>query len=117
MVENYFSFTERICPCCGRADMKPDFMARLNALRRACGFPFIINSGYRCPDHNQAVGGKVDSAHVKGRAADISCKDSHKRFLIASHAARLGFRRIGIGKDFVHVDDDESLPQDVLWLY
>jgi hypothetical protein len=28
-----------------------------------------------------------------------------------------GFNRIGIGDDFIHVDVDEILPQDVIWKY
>ena len=31
-----------------------------------------VNSGYRCPEHNKEVGGKEDSAHLKGLAADVS---------------------------------------------
>ena len=117
MVENYFAFTEMVCPCCGRSDMNPAFMARLNLLRKACGFPLIVTSGFRCPDHNVKIGSKVNSAHVKGRAADIACTDSHRRFVIVSEALKLGFTRIGIGGNFIHVDDSEELPQEVMWGY
>lgn len=27
------------------------------------------------------------------------------------------FRRIGIGRDFIHADDDPNKPQGVVWLY
>jgi len=30
---------------------------------------------------------------------------------------RHGFRRIGIGRNFVHVDNDASLPNPTIWLY
>lgn len=33
--------------------------------------PIHINSGYRCPALNKAVGGVADSAHTRGTAADI----------------------------------------------
>ncbi len=33
--------------------------------------PIIINSGYRCPDVNKAVGGVATSNHLTGCAADI----------------------------------------------
>jgi len=36
------------------------------------GVPLAINSGYRTTAHNTAIGGAVDSYHVKGMAADIS---------------------------------------------
>src|SRR5210317_2678123 len=33
----------------------------------------VINSGYRSPDLNAAVGGSSKSQHCKGEAADIEC--------------------------------------------
>ena len=35
------------------------------------GTTFTVNSGYRSPSLNQAVGGAVGSAHMDGRAADV----------------------------------------------
>lgn len=35
--------------------------------------PTIINSGYRGPKLNEAVGGSKTSQHCKGEAADIEC--------------------------------------------
>jgi hypothetical protein len=32
-------------------------------------------------------------------------------------ALECGIRRIGIGKTFVHLDNDASLPQGVMWDY
>ena len=43
----------------------------LDPLREAYGKPIIVNSGYRCPKLNAAVGGAASSQHVKGEAADI----------------------------------------------
>ncbi len=42
----------------------------LQPLRDAWG-PLAINSGYRCPEVNQAVGGVPTSQHTKGEAADV----------------------------------------------
>jgi zinc D-Ala-D-Ala carboxypeptidase len=33
--------------------------------------PTVINSGYRCPELNEAVGGSAKSQHCHGEAADI----------------------------------------------
>jgi len=33
--------------------------------------PTVINSGYRCPELNEAVGGSATSQHCHGEAADI----------------------------------------------
>ena len=39
------------------------------------GLPLRINSGYRCPALNRAVGGARLSAHLSGHAADFVCPD------------------------------------------
>lgn len=43
----------------------------LEPLRNHVGHAIIINSGYRCPQLNRAVGGVANSYHCKGMAADI----------------------------------------------
>lgn len=47
----------------------------LQPLRTAWSKPLTINSGYRSPELNRAVGGVPDSQHVKGEAADVACDD------------------------------------------
>ena len=43
----------------------------LQPLRDYVGAPVYINSGYRCPELNMAVGGVKNSQHCRGEAADI----------------------------------------------
>ena len=43
----------------------------LERVRSRCGFPIPINSGFRSPEVNHAVGGKSNSYHLDGRAVDI----------------------------------------------
>lgn len=43
----------------------------LDPLRKAYGKPIRVNSGYRCPALNKAVGGASNSGHMYGFAADI----------------------------------------------
>ena len=43
----------------------------IQPLRDAWGAPLAINSGYRCPEVNQAAGGVPTSQHTKGDAADV----------------------------------------------
>jgi uncharacterized protein YcbK (DUF882 family) len=43
----------------------------LQALRDHLGASISINSGYRSPEHNKAVGGAANSTHVSGLGADI----------------------------------------------
>lgn len=44
----------------------------LDPLREVYGRPLRINSGYRCPALNKAVGGATVSQHTKGEAVDIT---------------------------------------------
>lgn len=43
----------------------------IQPLRDAWEKPLAINSGYRCPEVNQAVGGVPTSQHTNGEAADV----------------------------------------------
>ena len=47
----------------------------LDPLREAYGKPIYVNSGYRCPALNKAVGGVNNSFHTKGYACDIDMGD------------------------------------------
>ena len=93
------------------------FIEKLDAIRKECGFPFIVNSGFRTPAHNAQVGGKGESSHTEGLAADIHIKTSHEMFKVLEAAIKLGVKRIGIGKTFIHIDLSPTLPQEVSWLY
>ena len=44
----------------------------LQPLREACGHALKVNSGYRCKQLNDLVGGSKNSQHTKGQAADIA---------------------------------------------
>lgn len=43
----------------------------LEPIRALLNVPMHVNSGYRCPAVNAAVGGKGNSAHLDGRACDF----------------------------------------------
>lgn len=45
--------------------------AVLEPLRVSLGVPVVVNSGYRSPRVNKAVGGSKTSQHMLGEAADI----------------------------------------------
>lgn len=50
-------------------------MDQLDTIREGYGKPIVINSGYRCPELNKAVGGVSNSYHQKGLAVDIRWDD------------------------------------------
>lgn len=55
----------------GDTVVDPALLEKLNDIREAYGKPIVVNSGYRSPAHNAAVGGVQNSMHVLGKAADI----------------------------------------------
>ncbi len=115
-----FTDDEFKCPCCGGyTDSLPfrAFLAKLQDARSVAGIPFIITSGYRCPKHNKEVGGKSDSSHLKGIAADILVHTASERFIVTNGLIKAGFVRIGVGQNFIHVDMDVSKPQRLMWIY
>ena len=97
-------------------NMDTQFLDMINDARQYANVPFVITSGYRTKAHNKKVGGSSTSSHLKGLAADIKCVNSVERLLIIAGLLDAGFSRIGIAKDFIHVDCDLSKPS-CIWLY
>ena len=109
---------EFACRCgCATDEVELDFLYKLQVARTLAGIPFHISSGTRCVTHNKNVGGSQNSSHLIGRAADISYTSSSECYTIVSCLARVGFSRIGIAENFIHVDDDPFKETDVLWTY
>ena len=74
----------------------------LQPLRTLLNQPMRINSGYRSPDLNRAVGGVASSQHCKGQAADIACKNP-KLLLDLMRTNNIEFDQCGIYKNFCHI--------------
>jgi len=83
----------------------------LDAARAAAGVPFVITEGY-------ASGGShvSNTAHQRGLAVDLRCWNSSSRNKMLRALLGAGFRRIGLYDKHIHVDIDETLPQDVIWI-
>jgi hypothetical protein len=52
-----------------------------------------------------------------GVAADVACSSSAERFWLIDAAVAHGICRIGIRKDFIHLDINTAAPQGVMWMY
>jgi len=113
-----FDRVEFACPCgCGFDEIDLGLVDTLQRIRDVLGVPLRINSGCRCLAHNQAVGGVPDSAHRRGRAADVSCWDAETRFRLMKAALGFDFLRIGVAKTYMHLDNDPFLPEPRIWVY
>ena len=115
---NYFDIEDFYCNCEREHDeefVDPKLVSFLDIARDYAGIPFVITSGYRCAEHNRDIGGVSDSAHLKGKAADIKVEGSRSRFLILRSLIRVGFKRIGVYDTYIHVDIDESKSTKVVW--
>ncbi len=120
---DYANFTadEFRCRCgCGRADMDSYFMARLQGVRDTYGRPMPINSGFRCPEYDRAIGGA--GVHPKGHAGDIAVSGEGVYHL--QRAAYLaGMRGIGVKQHgphasrFMHLDDLDGPMRPRVWTY
>lgn len=118
---NYFDKSELICKCgCGVSAMDSLFLEKLNSIRQSVGQPFIVNSAYRCPDHNSEVSSTGPGGpHTTGRAIDIRA-DSRLKYAILDEARKCGITRFGVGKTFIHFDDlteADGFAGRVIWTY
>lgn len=76
----------------------------LDPLREKYGKPIVVNSGYRCPRHNMAVGGVTNSQHMKGEAADITAGSPEENKRLAEIIKQNGkWDQMIVYPTFVHV--------------
>jgi len=126
----YFKRKEFVCHHCGKDGFEGYWVVLfLNGLRNMVGRPVIITSGYRCEEHNKAIGGSKNSMHVRGLAVDFYIKgmDWNVQKAIVLNAwikfiVDYGITlRLGIYEDkkFFHIDEKpvEMLSNDsLLWV-
>lgn len=98
-------------------NMNQEFLLKLDEARELAGISFKINSAFRTVENELANGRDGTSSHTKGLAVDISATNSTTRFKIISSLIDVGFTRIGIRHDFIHVDMDNEKSQEVMWTY
>lgn len=125
----YFSLEETKCKCgCGINNISPIFLFFLDRLREKFGYRMVLTSACRCPNWNKKVGGKPKSAHISTEeiecvAVDVEMLDSTARDMFLWCIYNLTFQgkrifpRIGIAKNFVHLDISNQLPNMKTWVY
>ena len=115
----YFNYSEFDSPDVQGSGQMMDntLLEMLDEVRDKFDKPIHINSGFRTPAHNEAVGGTENSSHLKGLAVDINCNTSKDKFDLVNCLLDVGFNRIGIANTFIHADIDPNKAQGVIWTY
>ena len=115
--------SEMDCPCCGLNNVDGRWLELVNEAQQVTNeqigyyVPFKVNSGCRCPQHNEDVGGSATSPHLDGMAIDLSVNSSRERMIMMRAFSALGVTRIGIGGTYLHFDNHPDKAQDVMWVY
>ena len=102
----HFNVQEFRCKCGRQHDIlvADELVSHLEKLFDYLGCSMItINSGYRCPSHDKAVGGSGSGYHVSGYAADIRCYDK-KKALISSRLVSCAMQEVGFN-GIANIDD------------
>ena len=113
----HFTKEEFDCKCgCGNGEIviSGRLVDELEIVRKAYGKPMRITSGIRCLSHNRTIGSRDTSSHIKGVAADIFCNDIKSRLELMKRILRdAEFTRVGLHKEFIHVDVDDDKPNGI----
>lgn len=100
--------------------MDPKLLGMLDALRKEYGFPIIINSSYRSPEHPIEAKKEKPGEHTYGAAVDIKCVGGEATLRLVKAALKVGFTRIGVSREsnFVHVGIGyPGAPKMTMWTY
>jgi|TARA_R110000744_G_scaffold27344_5_gene66879 uncharacterized protein YcbK (DUF882 family) len=120
---NFFKmseFDQPGIPGSGKEYMDINFLMILDNMRNRSGVPYKITSGYRSQEYNDKLSNSSKtSAHIQGKAVDISAPTSNQKYAIIEAALHFGIQRIGIGSNFIHIDIQEKpeKPTKVIWTY
>lgn len=111
---NYFAPWETKCKGCddcnGTFDITDDFRGKMNGVRHDLGESMNVTGPARCAEKNRKTkGASPRSAHVMGRALDISVKDQayaeRLKLVVDDHGLRRGIYRRDGKVVFLHIDD------------
>ena len=97
--------------CCGGRNGATTELLNACEVARHCAadVPTVVTSAYRCPKHNNNVGSKHTSFHVRGLAIDVFSMGNHRANTVdGKQYIEAILRRAGFwtyqGPNFVHGD-------------
>lgn len=109
MLSRHFRAREFQTGNCNIVIVSKILLSVLDTLREKIGEPIYINSGYRTPEHNKAVGGSTLSYHMYGMAADIRAdKHTPKQLYTILDKMLKGWGGLEEHETFIHVDVREK---------
>jgi len=111
MYLKHFDYEEFDCPMyagSGHKYMDREFLSMLDYARDISKLQFKIKKGYISANYAKKTGEPTVSSHKIGRAAEIECKHSGKRYRIVASLLEAGFVRIGINSNYIYVDNDDQ---------
>src|SRR5262245_38192927 len=124
MTWKYFKLEEFACSHCGKNEMQLDFIDKLDRLRGIYGRPLVVNSGYRCPEHNSAVSSTGPTGPTNtGRAVDFGISGVDAYELLEVALSMSAFTGVGVNQKgnhagrFLHIDDLPSPSRPGVWSY
>jgi len=110
----HFRPEEFACSHCGTNGIDFEWVKVLDTIRGALGEPIIINSGYRCKEFDDSIGGKGN--HPLGIASDIRITEGAYLSDLLHMAMWQGVRRMIVypKRGFMHMDNNLERPRG-LW--
>jgi uncharacterized protein YcbK (DUF882 family) len=106
-VSAYFTLKEFQSPDTKTVKIDPKVLRCLDELQRNTDTRIFILSGYRTPEHNEAVGGAKKSYHMKGMAVDcyqLGHTTREDMIALAKRGLKAGFSTAIVYKGHVHFD-------------
>lgn len=123
-----FSYAELGCKC-GKCsadsgmNISKELMDQVQQLREICGFPFVITSAYRCPDHPVEAGKSKPGTHANGQAVDIQVSGNRAHLLLQEALKMPSLNGIGVNQKgnhssrFIHLDVATGENRPWVWSY
>jgi len=99
-----------------KEELNQELLVKLEQASDVAQIDFVITSGFRPGDANGIDHGIKNGPHMSHKAVDIRCRDSVTRYKMIYGAMRAGFKRGGHNSIHIHLDCDETKPQNVWWI-
>ena len=104
-LSKHFNRSEFSCKCgCGFDTVDAQLLDYLESIRVYFNKPVEVNSSCSCAAHNKNLGGKPNSQHLYGRAADIVVKDVTPQEVAEFARGLIEFGGVGEYRTFTHID-------------